>query len=138
MTPKPPQSSSVYPLRLADAARSLRHVFVRNLVLEGSIGVHEHEKGSVQRLRINVDLSVVEDEMPAQDKLGEVVCYEKVVDGVRTIVASGHINLVETMGERIAQLCLQDQRVASVRVRVEKLDAISGAESVGIEIERSR
>ncbi len=138
MPPKPPQSSSVYPLRIADAARSLRHVFVRDLVLEGSIGVHEHEKGNVQRVRFNVDLSVVEDEMPAQDKLGEVVCYEKVVDGVRAIVASGHVNLVETMAERIAQMCLQDKRVASVRVRVEKLDAISAAESVGIEIERSR
>jgi dihydroneopterin aldolase len=33
-------------------------------------------------------------------------------------------------------MCLQDKRVFSARVRVEKLDIIANAESVGVEIER--
>ena len=45
-------------------------------------------------------------------------------------------NLVETLAERLAGICLQDPRVRSARVRVEKLDVFADAVSVGVEIER--
>ena len=48
----------------------------------------------------------------------------------------GHVNLVETLAERIAEACLADLRVDAARGRVEKLAAIPEAASVGIEIER--
>jgi len=66
-----------------------------------------------------------------------VVCYAEIVAGVREIVAAGHINLVETLAERIAARCLSDGRVRSARVRIEKLDVFADAASVGVEIERS-
>jgi dihydroneopterin aldolase len=55
---------------------------------------------------------------------------------VREIVSRGHINLVETLAEEVAAMCLQDRRVRSVRVRVEKLDVFPDVTSVGVEIER--
>jgi dihydroneopterin aldolase len=54
------------------------------------------------------------------------------------MLAEGHINLVETLAEKIAELCLGDGRVETARIRVEKLDVYAEAASVGIEIERSR
>jgi len=129
--------------RIASAALALRHVFVRDLLLEAAIGVHAHEQGRRQRVRINVDLGVEDDAArplprPAvsRDDLARVVDYEAVADAVRRIVAAGHVALVETLAERIASSCLRDRRVRLARVRVEKLDAIDGAASVGIEIER--
>ena len=44
--------------RIADAARGLRHVFLRDMVLQASIGVHPPEHEATQRVRINVDLGV--------------------------------------------------------------------------------
>jgi dihydroneopterin aldolase len=64
------------------------------------------------------------------------VCYEEVVSGMRRLVAAGHLNLVETLAEQIATLCLEDRRVRVARVRVEKLDVFADATSVGVEIER--
>ena len=125
-------------MAIADESRSVRHVFVRDLMVNAQIGVHDHERNGAQRTRINIDLSVGEPERPGADRLSEVVCYETVVKGVQEIVGLGHVNLVETLAERIAQMCLQDRRVSTVRVRIEKLDAIPEASSVGIEIERSR
>jgi len=130
-------SARVQPLRLADAEYSLRHVFVRDLVLEASIGVHRHEKRGRQPIRVNIDLTV-DDILPIEDRLDHVVDYEIIVAGVRSLVASGHINLVETLAERIAALCLSDRRVAAARVRVEKLEVVAEAVSVGVEIERLR
>jgi dihydroneopterin aldolase len=46
--------------------------------------------------------------------------------------------LVETLAERVADLCLSDPRVVVVRVRVEKPDVIVEAGGVGVEIERRR
>ncbi len=127
----------VQPLRIADARTSVRHVFIRDLLLECSIGVHGHEKGQTQRVRINLDLAVREDVRDIDDDLSNVVCYEKIASGVRAIVAAGHINLVETMADRIAAMCLADHRVRTARVRVEKLDVFADATSVGVEIERA-
>ena len=72
------------------------------------------------------------------DRFENVVCYEEVVKRTESIVSSGHTNLVETMAEEIASACLEDARVFVARVRVEKLDAIANAGSVGVEIERTR
>ena len=57
---------------------------------------------------------------------------------VEQIIADGHINLVETLCEKIAAACLKDKRVMAARVRVEKPNIIKNARSVGVEIERQR
>lgn len=129
-------SGVVHPLPQTEAAPRIRRIFVRDLELAALIGVHRHEQDGRQRVRINLDLDVLEGEAPAQDRLSDVVCYAEVVAGVRSIVAEGHINLVETLAERIAARCLSDSRVVSARVRVEKLDVFADASSVGVEIER--
>jgi len=138
MAQQPEDSGTVYPLRIADAGRSVRHVFVRDLVVDANIGIHDHERQGRQRVIVNVDLSVTEIARPVKDKIGEVLCYEEVAGGIEDIVATGHINLVETLAERVAQMCLRDERVEIARVRIEKPDALDNASSVGIEIERAR
>lgn len=120
------------------SALGFRQVFIRDLVLPCRIGVHRHEKEGLQRVRINLDLSVREGEAPVNDALDEVVCYEDIATGVRSIVSAGHINLVETLAERLASFCLQDGRVAAARIRVEKLDVFPDAASAGIEILRTQ
>ena len=125
------------PFEITEAARSRRRLLVRDLVLDAKIGVHEHEREGAQPVRINIELSVPDDE-PTEDKLENVPCYEDLVERVKTIVAAGHVNLVETLAERIAESCFADPRVGAARVRVEKLGAISEAAAVGVEIERVR
>jgi len=127
---------SAYSDRIADAALKITHVFIRNLEVLAHIGIHGHEQGKLQPVRINVDLGVRE--TAAGDKLEHVVDYEAITIKIRAIMARGHINLAETLAERIAEACFEDSRVLSARVRVEKLHALPGAESAGVEIERVR
>jgi dihydroneopterin aldolase len=120
------------------AGRRLRHVFIRDMVLTASIGIYAHEKAAAQRIRINIDLGVPEpdDAGIGRDELNRVVSYERIANSVRRIVAAGHVMLVETLAERIAEACLTDARVQRVQVRVEKLDVFADAASAGVEIER--
>jgi 7,8-dihydroneopterin aldolase/epimerase/oxygenase len=129
--------------RIADTGRGLRHVFLRDIVLQASIGIYPHEHEQTQRVRINVDLGVDDDgarpltRTPVgRDDLTRVVDYEKVANEVRRIATAGHTRLVETLAERIAEACLTDPRVRLARIRVEKLDVFSDAASAGVEIER--
>jgi len=130
------QPENVTPMKIASAERAIRHVFVRDLLLDAHIGAYRHEKGSAQPIRVNVDLTVAE--AAHGDDLSNVVCYATVVDGIKAIVSEGHLNLVETLAERIAASCLEDERVRVALVRVEKLAVIPEAASVGVEIERVR
>ena len=111
-------------------------IFIRNLELLARIGIHGHEQGMPQPIRINVELDT--DANPTGDRLDEVVDYEAVANAIRAIVAAGHVNLAETLAQRIADSCLTDPRVRAVRVRVDKLHALHGAEAAGVEIERRR
>ena len=118
------------------APKRTRQVFVRDLVLNCLIGVHRHEQDGKQRVRVNLDLSVEDHVDGIEDKLANVVSYEDIVLSLRALADAGHISLVETLAERIADLCLVDRRVRLAKVRVEKLDVFADAGSVGVEIER--
>lgn len=129
--------------RYADATRATRHMFIRDLMLSASIGVHPHEYNGRQRVRINIDLAVADEGAAnlsraavGQDELGRVVDYETIVNNVRAMATAGHVQLVETLAERLCEACLDDARVRIVRVRVEKLDVFPDAASAGVEIER--
>lgn len=125
-------------MSIADADRGIRHLFIRDLILSCRIGVYEHEHGAPQRVRINVDLGVIEAGPAASDRLDDVVDYEALLGRIKSTAGAEHVNLIETLAERLAALCLEDERVASARVRVEKLDVFAEAAAVGVEIERRR
>ena len=131
--------------RITDSVLGLRRMFIRDLVLQARIGVHDHERRRTQRVRINIDLAVEDDGIllvsrasVGREDLARVVDYERIVTNIRALVASRHVQLVETLAERVAELCLEDRRVAIARVTVEKLDVFEDAASAGVEIERRR
>ncbi|MFE8872577.1 dihydroneopterin aldolase [Acetobacter persici] len=116
----------------------LRHLFLKNMVLDAHIGVFPHEQGVTQRIRVSVSFGVLDrnDLEVGADDLSRTVSYEDVVLLVRRIVQEGHVQLVETLAERIAAGALADARVRVVRVCIEKLDVFEEIEAVGVEIER--
>ncbi len=126
------------PYQRVEAQPGVYRIFIRDLVLSCSIGVHDWEKLAPQRVRINVDVTAREPGAALEDDIGKVVSYDDLVNSIRGVVAEGHINLVETLAERVADICLSDPRVVIVRVRVEKPDVIVEASGVGVEIERRR
>ncbi len=123
-------------MSIADSRRHIRHVFIRDLMMEARIGVYASEHGRTQRIRVNVDLGAAESGEDGVDDLDRVVDYSVIVNRVRAIVAGGHVRLVETLAERIAAACLEDSRILSARIRVEKLDIYPDAGGVGVEVER--
>lgn len=115
----------------------LRRIFIRDLELGAEIGVYSHEHGKKQRIRLNLDL-MVRDTQDHHDQLDNVVCYNDVTVKITRLLETGHTALVETLADKIAVLVMEDARILSVKICLEKLDAIKNTTSVGVEIERCR
>ena len=121
------------PFEPAAAARIVvARVFVRGLKVEAEVGVYAHERGKTQPLIVDVELDVT---TVHAERLAQTVNYETIATAARELAAEGHIELVETFAERLAERCLVDPRVTRARVRVEKPLALAPhAEAAGVEI----
>jgi (5-formylfuran-3-yl)methyl phosphate synthase len=117
----------------ADVPSHLDRVFVRDFVLEMSIGAYRHERDRPQRVRFDV-VAEVPPPSGAGDDIAEVFSYDVILDTIRALAENRHVNLVETLAEDIAVRLLAHAPVAAVTVRVEKLDVAPAV--VGVEIVR--
>ena len=122
---------------LANAMRGPRHVFVNRLAVEASIGIHPHERENKQTIWLTIDAGVLEDSA-TPEAIGDVVCYEDMCKIATALAGDGHIDLVETLAERIADRLMEDPRLVQIRVQIEKPQAIDQPASVGIAISRLR
>jgi len=111
-------------------------IFIRDLEMIASVGVHEFEKVRPQRIRVSIDLIVGPRPPDATDTVDTVLSYENIVKAVRAIVAASHFHLIESLAEKVAAECLTHYTVSSVKVKIEKPDIFPDAATVGIEIER--
>lgn len=117
---------------VAAARIVVARVFVRGLKVEAEVGVYAHERGHTQPLVVDVELDVT---TARAEHLSQTVNYETIAAAARALAAEGHIELVETFAERLAERCLVDPRVTRARVRVEKPMALAPhAEAAGVEI----
>jgi dihydroneopterin aldolase len=114
-----------------------RRLFLRRHEVQVRIGVHAFEKEAPQRMWIDVDLYVpLSQTTPARDHIDEVVDYDFVRDVVAARIASGHIELQETLCDDIAERLLAHPGVRAVRVQTSKPDVYPDCEAVGVEVFR--
>ena len=104
---------------------AMDRILVHDFEIPARIGVYENEREMPQRVRFNVDADIARAAQPAQD-LRDVLSYDIITDGIRLIVAEGHIPLIETLAERIASFVLEYPQVQGVTVKVEKVQTGSG------------
>ncbi len=86
-------------------------------------GVLEHERRDGQRFVVDLVLGLDTAPAAASDDLHETVDYGSLVGAVHAAVQTDPVDLIETVAQRIASVCLTDARVHWTRVTVRKPDA---------------
>lgn len=114
-----------------------RRIFIRDFRLQVSIGIHDFEKDGPQTVVVNVDLLLGAADNAHNDRIGNVLNYDLVHDGITTLAKSRHFNLQETLVEAILDLCLAQPGVIEARVSTEKPDVYKDCR-VGYEAVRRR
>ena len=110
-------------------------VLITDLVLDAKIGIHSYEKVIKQPININIKVDITPPGAFHDDSIKNIVDYEKIVNGVKTLVNQEHTNLVEVLAQKIARLCLEYKTAESAKIKIEKLDIINETKSVGVEVE---
>ncbi len=96
---------------------------VRGIECHGHHGVFEFEKRDGQPFVIDLTLGVGTTAAAASDDLRDTVDYGSLVSAVKAAVETDPVDLIETLAQRVADVCLADDRVAWTRVTVHKPDA---------------
>ena len=113
-------------------------IHIRDLHLRCIIGVQEWEREVLQDVRIHVVLHLDLSQAGKSDRIEETVNYKTLTKAIIAMTEHSRFFLVETLAEKIAALCLGDERVKRVKVTVEKPGALRFARSVGVTLRRDR
>ena len=113
-------------------------VIIKNLLARGIIGIRDWERKRSQDILINITLVTDTRAAAATDDILHCADYSTISKKVLAHAESAGRFTVEALANDLAKLCLAEANVHSVIVRVEKPGAVRFAESVGVEIERSR
>jgi FolB domain-containing protein len=113
-------------------------VIIKDLLVRGIIGINDWERETLQEILINIEIDADLRKAGADDAIEHSVNYRTVSKKVIAHAESAARLTVEALATDIAALVLEDPQAHRVRVRVEKPGAVRFAQSVGVEIERSR
>lgn len=111
-------------------------IIIRDLLVRAIIGVDELERRKPQDILINVEMFADLKKAGLSDSLDDTISYSSMVKIIQNLAESVQRFTVEALAEDIARLCLNDNRVEKVMVRIEKTTAVRFVKTVGVEIER--
>jgi FolB domain-containing protein len=113
-------------------------IFIRDLLVRGIIGINDWEREKKQDILVNLVLQFDTRLAAGSDRVEDSLNYRSLTKAVvRHIEASSHF-LVEALAAELARIAVMDFGAEEATVRVEKPGALRFAQSVGIEIVRSR
>ena len=113
-------------------------IHIKDLHLRTIIGINEEERHDRQDVMIDLFLWTDTRAAAQSDDIGDAMDYHTLTKRIIKLVESSQFYLVEKLAAEIAHLCLEESRVARVRVSVDKPGALRFARSVGVTIERER
>jgi D-erythro-7,8-dihydroneopterin triphosphate epimerase len=116
----------------------LDKIHIRDLQFRCIIGIEDHERRDKQDVVVNLTLEADLRQACNSDRIEDTVDYKIIKKQIIAMGEQSSFNLIETLAQRIADICLSHSQILRVRVLVEKPAALRFARTVGVEIERSR
>ena len=113
-------------------------VFVQGLKIDTVIGIYDWERKIRQEIVLDIEMSSNNSAAASSDHIDQALNYKNVCKRVSNFVRESEFQLVETLAEEICQIILKEFGVHWVKLKLNKGEAITGAEGVGVIIERSR
>lgn len=115
-----------------------RTVLIKDFIINEIIGIHKHEKINKQKIIFNIVIDVNQDTLPNENSLSSVVDYEQITNKLKSLAKNKNYNFLESLAEDSFKEIFEDRRINSIKIKIEKPDAILNAKSVGVEVFKSR
>jgi dihydroneopterin aldolase len=105
------------------AEHTADHIALTGLTVRGHHGVFDFERRDGQDFVVDVDLELDTSDAAASDDVSDTVHYGELASALAAVVRGEPVNLLETLAQRLADVCLADARVAAATVTVHKPQA---------------
>ena len=115
-----------------------RTVFIKDFIIQEIIGIHDHEKTKKQKIKFNIVLDVDQSSVPNEKDIKSIVDYEKIINKLENLAKDKKYNFLESLAEDSFKEIFEDRRINSVKIKIEKPEAIKNADSVGVEVFKTR
>ena len=115
-----------------------RTVFIKDFIIQEIIGIHEHEKTKKQKIKFNIVVNVDQNTVPDEKNIKSIVDYEKITNKLENLLKNKKYNFLESLAEDSFKEIFEDKRINSIKIKIEKPDAIKNADSVGVEVFKNR
>ena len=115
-----------------------RTVFIKDFIIEEIIGFYKHEKEKKQKIIFNIVLDIDQSSLPDEKDIKSIVDYEKITNKLENLAKSKKYNFLESLAEDSFKVIFEDKRINSIKIKIEKPDAIKNADSVGVEVFKNR
>ena len=113
-----------------------RKVIIKDLILKIFVGIHDYEKIKKQRVKFNLEITSNPDLMPEKKDLNTIINYEKIINDIKKLTKNKHHELLENLAESLFDQIFKNNNVKKINLKIEKLDIIKEAGSVGIEVSK--
>ena len=107
-----------------------RSVFLREVEVICSIGLHDFERAEKQRVLIDVEVRLDPDNEPTADTVADTLDYDQVREAVITLAEAQHYDLQETLARRIFDRISAMKDVVGVAVTTQKPDVYPNCKTV--------
>ncbi|OOZ74838.1 dihydroneopterin aldolase [Solemya velum gill symbiont] len=111
-------------------------VFLQALRIDTTIGIYDWEREIRQSVVLDIEMGADISKAAASDHIDDTLDYKAVAKRLIDFVGNSEFQLVETLAEEVCRLIREEFGVPWVRLTLNKKGAVSGAEGVGIIIER--
>jgi FolB domain-containing protein len=113
-------------------------VIIKDLMVRGILGINPEERINKQDIVVNVVMETDIKEASKSDNIEHALNYRSVAKEIIDIVHKTEYFLIERLIDDIARMIFKDFTPDAVTIRIEKPGALRFAESVGLEIFRTR
>jgi len=121
-----------------DSSTIKRTVFIKDFIIEEIIGFYKHEKEKKQKIIFNIVLDINQNSLPDERDVNSIVDYEKITNKLENLTKSKKYNFLESLAEDSFKEIFEDKRINSIKIKIEKPEAIKNAGSVGVEVFKTR
>ena len=107
-----------------------RTVFLREVEVICSIGLHDFERTEKQRVLVDVEVRLDPDHEPTADTVADTLDYDQVREAVISLAEAQHYDLQETLARRIFDAISALKDVEGVAVTTQKPDVYPNCKTV--------
>ncbi len=113
-------------------------IYIHGLRVETVIGIYDWERRIRQTVALDLELGADIAAAAGSDRIDDTLSYKTVAKRVRAFIAASEFQLLEALAEAVAELILTEFQVTWLRLKIGKPGAVTGADEVGVIIERGR